>query len=166
MRRYWLHRRREVLVDALPDRASADMAPARHELGLALGQLSKPHREAVELLKDRRSLDRLAGLRDAFAISPCARPLPRGQARAISAYQKVGLLSRKCFTVAAREEPLARPERRAAQQNLARDDRREEALGEMAEAVVAVAREAEEIPHPESRHLRVGAVPPSIRMSE
>src|SRR5206468_4072360 len=83
---------------------------------------------------------------DAFAISPCARPLPRGLARAISAYQKVGLLSRKCFTVAAREEPLARPERRAAQQNLARDDRREEALGEMAEAVVAVAREAEEIP--------------------
>ena len=46
-----MHRRREVLVDALPDRASADMAPARHKLGLALGQLSKPHREAVELLK-------------------------------------------------------------------------------------------------------------------
>ena len=52
-----------------------------------------------------------------------------------------------------------RTERRAAHQDLARDDRRDEALRQVAEAVVVVSREAEGVAHPEAeRHLGVRVV--------
>src|SRR6266567_7292575 len=47
------------------------------------------------------------------------------------------------------EQPAARAQRRAAEQHFARDDRGHEALREMTDAVVVVAREVEQIAHPE-----------------
>src|SRR5829696_4308871 len=58
------------------------------------------------------------------------------------------------------EEPAVPLERGPAQQHLADQDGRHEALGEVAQAVVVVAGEAQEVAHPEAeRHPGVGIVP-------
>jgi hypothetical protein len=57
------------------------------------------------------------------------------------------------------EQPPASSERRGSQQNLAHEDSRDEALREVAEAVVVIARKPEELLYPESeRYPCVGLV--------
>ncbi len=59
------------------------------------------------------------------------------------------------------EEPAARPQRRLPQEDLPGQDRRHEALHDMAEAVVVIARQAEQVTHPEAEgHFGVRVVAP------